>query len=113
VTADDFRTIALAMPGAVESAHMSHPDFRVGGRIVATLGSPNRDFAMVKVTPDQQEFFLRSEPQAFAAASGAWGRQGCTLVRLKLAPVGLVQTAVREAWELHHAKQPKKPRKPR
>ena len=76
MTADRFRRIALGMSGAVEGAHMGHPDFRVGGRIFATIhGDPQ--FGMVKLTPDQQQQFVHEHPDTFAPESGAWGRQGC------------------------------------
>jgi len=79
--ADDFRRIALGMEGAVEGAHMGHPDFRVNNRIFATLHH-DREFGMVNLTPDQQEQFTRAHPGAFAPESGAWGRAGSTRVRL-------------------------------
>ena len=79
--ANDFRRIASGMKGAVEGAHMGHPDFRVNNRIFATLHH-DPEFGMVKLTPDQQEQFMRAHPDAFAPESGAWGRAGCTRVRL-------------------------------
>jgi len=80
---DDFRRIALAFPGAEERAHMGHPDFRVGGKIFATLGAPDADYGMVALHPEQQELAIAAEPQAFRPAAGAWGRQGSTLVALE------------------------------
>src|SRR3569833_1808157 len=77
-SADDFRRIALSFPGAEEGSHMAHPDFRVGGKIFATLGSPNADFGMVQLMPEQQEDFMKLAPEAFSPASGAWGRGGST-----------------------------------
>jgi YjbR len=81
LTSGDFRRIALGMAGAVESSHMNHPDFRVNGRIFATL---HEDLAwgMVKLTPEQQARFVRDAPKVFVPESGAWGRAGCTAVRL-------------------------------
>src|SRR2546427_8108155 len=73
MNADDFRRIALAMEGAIESAHMGHPDFRANGRIFATLHHDHQT-GMVKLTPDQQQTFLRDHPRAFAPEAGAWGR---------------------------------------
>ena len=81
VTADDFRNLALSLPEAVESAHMGHPDFRVGGKIFATLHADNK-WGMVKLTPDQQEKFILENPEVFVPENGAWGRAGCTKVRL-------------------------------
>jgi hypothetical protein len=71
------------MKGAVEGAHMGHPDFRANGRIFATL-YPDGEHGMVKLTPEQQEDFISAGDNVFAPASGAWGRQGCTTVRLAL-----------------------------
>ena len=84
MTEDDFRRIALGLEGAVEGAHMGHPDFRANGRIFATLHG-DREWAMVKLTPDQQQDFIRENPEVFKPENGAWGRQGCTAVRLALA----------------------------
>ena len=72
---NDFRRIALGMEGAVEGAHMGHPDFRVNNRIFATLRHDRESGGLV-LTPDQQEQFLRAHPDAFVPASGAWGRAG-------------------------------------
>ena len=80
VRENDFRRIALGMKGAAEGAHMGHPDFRVNNRIFATLHH-DLQFGMVKLTPGQQEQFMRDRPETFAPESGAWGRAGCTSVR--------------------------------
>jgi hypothetical protein len=95
---NDFRRIALGMEGAVESAHMGHPDFRVDNRIFATLHH-DRAFAMVALTPDQQDQFMRAHPDAFAPESGAWGRAGCTKVRLASVPEETLGEAVTLAWQ--------------
>ncbi len=81
LTADDFRRIALGMKDVLESAHMGHPDFRTSGRIFATI-HPDPAYGMVKLTPEQQQDFVRAHPAAFAPENGAWGRAGCTSVRL-------------------------------
>jgi hypothetical protein len=81
VTADDFRRIALGLRGASESAHMGHPDFRINGRIFATLHQDQQS-GMVKLTPREQRDVLRAAPAAFTPERGAWGLQGCTAVRL-------------------------------
>jgi hypothetical protein len=75
VTAEDFRRLVLAMPGATESAHMGHPDFRAANRIFATLGAPDARYAMVKLDPVQQEMLVAAEPAIFAPVSGGWGRR--------------------------------------
>jgi len=95
---DDFRRIALAMDGAIESAHMGHPDFRVGGRIFATLHH-DRQWGMVKLTPDQQEEFVREHPATFAPEAGAWGRMGCTKVRLDSVDENTLGVALTLAWQ--------------
>jgi hypothetical protein len=98
MTAAEFRRIALSFPEAVESAHMGHPDFRVGGRIFATLG-PKGDWGMVKLTPGEQEWFVDHAPAAFRPAAGAWGRQGSTIVELKDAKKATVREAMAVAFE--------------
>jgi hypothetical protein len=76
---------------------MDHPDFRVGGKIFATLG-PNEDWAMVKLTPEQQQVFVRSEPKVYTPFKGAWGRRGCTQVQLASATEPSVRQAIEAAW---------------
>jgi hypothetical protein len=95
---DDFRRIALSFPGAEERSHMNHPDFRVGGRIFATLGSPDADWGMVSLMPEQQEDFIHLAPEAFKPAAGAWGRGGSTLVKLAAVPEDLLEAALAAAW---------------
>jgi hypothetical protein len=80
MTAQDFRRIALSLPEATENSHMDHPDFRVGGRIFATLGYPDKSWGMVKLPPDQQKSFSREYPEAFTPVKGGWGRNGATQV---------------------------------
>ena len=98
MTADGFRRFALALPEATEGAHMGHPDFRVGGRIFATLGYPEAGFGMVQLAPEQQEVFLRVAPDAFAPAKGAWGRRGSTIVQLRRATAATLRDALVAAW---------------
>jgi YjbR len=81
MTADHFRRLALAMANVIEGAHMGHPDFRVGGKIFATLHA-DMAHGMVKLTPEDQARFVREMPGSFAPENGAWGRQGCTRVTL-------------------------------
>ncbi len=82
MTADDFRRIALSLPESIESSHMDHPDFRVGGKIFATLDAPSKGWGMVKLWPDQQAEFIQSDPSVFKPAQGAWGQRGATYVKL-------------------------------
>jgi hypothetical protein len=98
MTAAQFRKIALSQAESEERSHMGHPDFRVGGKIFATLGSPENGWGMVKLTPEQQRIYIQSHPKVFKPAQGAWGLQGSTLVHLKDANVEIVAEAMREAW---------------
>jgi hypothetical protein len=98
MTAKDFRRMALAMKDAVEGAHMGHPDFRVGGRIFATLHGDTL-YGMVKLTPEQQREFIESNVGAFAAENGAWGRQGCTAVHLESVDDEALGEAITLAWQ--------------
>ena len=98
MTVASFRKMALAMPEAVEVGHQGHPDFRVGGKIFATLGYPDDSWAMVKLAPDQQEAFVAADPSAFAPVKGGWGKGGATNVRLSKAKVKAVRTALLTAW---------------
>jgi hypothetical protein len=98
MTAQEFRRLALSLPQTSESTHQGHPDFRVAGRIFATLGYPRRGWGMVKLTSEQQELFVRSQPAAFAPVTGAWGRAGSTSVRLRAARKGAVHEALLFAW---------------
>jgi len=79
---DMFRRIALGFTDVVEQAHHGHPDFRVGGRIFATLGYPDDSWGMVALTPEQQTQYLRSHAAVVEPAAGAWGLQGATMVKL-------------------------------
>ena len=104
MTAEEFRTLALSFPEASEAAHMGHPDFRVRGKIFATLG-PDEDWGMVKLTADEQAAFVRAEPDVFHPASGAWGRRGATIVRLGGAKALTVRQALIAAWRNTAPKQ--------
>jgi hypothetical protein len=98
VTPTEFRRIALSLHEAVESSHMDHPDFRVGGKIFATLGYPDKTCGMVKLFPDQQQEFVKSEPQVFIPVKGYWGQRGATYVRLKNAKKPSLRKAMYAAW---------------
>ncbi len=103
VTVDEFRRIALGMKGAIESAHMNHPDFRVNGRIFATLHGDGQ-WGMVKLAPDEQQAFIRDAPEAFKPENGAWGLQGCTAVRLAAVDEDTLGEAMTLAWRAAAAK---------
>jgi hypothetical protein len=108
MTAEQFRSMALAMPDAEEREHMGHPDFRVGGKIFATLGYPDSEWGMVKLFPDQQKDFVAAAPKMFSPVKGEWGRQGCTNVRLKTATQARVKLALYAAWRNAAVKVAKK-----
>jgi len=97
-TPADFRRLALALPQTEQRQHMDHPDFRVAGKIFATLAYPNKQFGMVHLTPSQQEEFTQSHPAAFQPVPGAWGRKGCTHVILAKASRRALQEAMLTAW---------------
>jgi hypothetical protein len=97
MTIDDFRSLALALPEAIEAAHMGHPDFRVRGKIFATLW-PADELGMVKLTPEQQAQYVAAEPQVFVPVKGGWGRRGATNVRLGAATSDSVHSALLTAW---------------
>lgn len=98
MTAQDFRSLALGLPEAIESSHMAHPDFRVRGKIFATLSYPDQKWGMVKLGPEQQEMFCKTEPETFLPVKGGWGRHGATSVKLKAARKAIVQSALQAAW---------------
>src|SRR4051812_36555899 len=86
------------MEGAIEGAHMNHPDFRASGKIFATIHADNKQ-GMVKLTPEQQERFMREHPGMFAPAAGAWGRGGSTMVIFSAATEDVVGEAMTLAWQ--------------
>jgi hypothetical protein len=94
----------------MESAHMGHPDFRANGRIFATL-YPDNQWGMVKLTPDQQQEFIRANPAIFVPATGAWGRQGSTTVRLDSVDEETLGEALTLAWKNTAVKTVKAKRK--
>ena len=98
MTVNQFRRMALSLPEVEERGHMDHPDFRVGGKIFATLGYPDSKWGMVKLTREQQRIFVTSNPGVFAPANGAWGIQGSTLICLKAADADTVYEAMTAAW---------------
>ncbi len=98
MTASEFRRIALSLPETIEAIHMGHPDFRVAGKIFATLGYPAYGWGMVRLTPEQQDFVVRAQPTAFMPVKGAWGQRGVTNVRLRAARKSAVREALMIAW---------------
>jgi hypothetical protein len=104
MTREDFRKLALELPDTVESAHMGHPDFRVGGKIFATL-QPEDGLAMVKLAPDEQEAFMQAAPEVFSPVKGAWGRAGATTIRLSRCTKPIARDGLAAAWRGRAPKQ--------
>jgi len=100
VTAKDFRRIALSLEGAEEGSHMGAVDFRVGGRIFATLASVKEGYGNLMLTPEIQAEFLRERPDLFLPVHGGWGRNGATHIRLAVADEDSLRGALHSAWKL-------------
>ena len=98
MSADEFREIALSLPEAIEAAHVGHPDFRVRGKIFATLGFPDQTWGMAKLTADQQQEIVACDPDIFQPVKGGWGRRGATHVLLARANRAAVRKALTVAW---------------
>src|SRR5947207_15495991 len=98
MTAAAFRRIALSMPQSSESSHMHHPDFRVNGKIFATLGYPDKDHGMVVLPPKEQAKFVQSNGNAFFPAKGGWGKRGSTCVCLDAINSTVLRSAMKIAW---------------
>jgi hypothetical protein len=111
MTAEDFRRIALSLEGAEESSHMGAPDFRVGGRIFATLASEKQGYGNLMLTPEQQASFVEELPAVFLPIPGGWGRMGSTHIRLAAASEDILKGALRTAWNLRLEKNRKSPQK--
>ena len=105
-----FRKIALSLPESIEGAHHGTTDFRVKKRIFATLGYPDADWGMVKLTPDQQSVLVEAEPEIFRPVPGGWGKGGATNVRLAKADATTLKSALTMAWRNLAEKSPAKPR---
>jgi hypothetical protein len=109
--AEDFRRIALSFDGAEESSHMGAADFRVGGRIFATLASVSQGYGNLKLTPEQQAAFVEELPEVFVPIAGGWGRMGMTHIRLAVANEDVLAGALRTAWKLRVENNAKKTRR--
>lgn len=112
MTADDFRRIALGLEGAEEGSHFGAADFRVGGRIFATLAAVEQGYGNLMLTPEHQQAFVAEQPDVFLPVAGGWGRNGATHVRLGAANEDLLRGALHTAWKLRVEKNQKssKPR---
>ena len=104
MTASDFRRIALSLEGAEEGSHMGAIDFRVGGRIFATLASVKQGYGNLMLTPEQQSEFVREMPEVFIPIKGGWGRMGATHIRLAEASEDVMAGALRAAWNVRVSK---------
>lgn len=113
MNADDFRRIALSLEGAEESSHMGAPDFRVEGRIFATLASEREGYGNLMLTPEQQAAFVEELPEIFVPIAGGWGRMGMTHIRLAAASEDVLAGALRTAWRLRLEKNAKSGEKSR
>jgi hypothetical protein len=100
VNANDFRRIALSLEGAEEGSHMGAADFRVGGRIFATLASQAQGYGNLMLTPEVQQQFLAEAPEIFIPVHGGWGRMGATHIVLAKANEDLLTGALQTAWKI-------------
>ena len=104
MTAADFRRIALSFDGAEEGLHVGAADFRVGGRIFATLASVKEGFGNLMLTPEIQAEFVAEAPDLFVPVTGGWGRMGATHIRLATANRDILTGALHAAWKLRITK---------
>lgn len=111
MNATDFRRIALSFEGAEEGSHMGAVDFRVGGRIFATLASQEEGYGNLMLTPEQQADFVGELPDVFLPVRGGWGRMGATHIRLAKASKDVLAGALLTAWKLRVEKNAKPKRK--
>ena len=112
MTSSDFRRIALSLEGAEEGSHMGAVDFRVGGRIFATLAAVKQGYGNIMITPEQQAAFVAEAPDVFVPIPGGWGRNGATHIRLAVASEDTVEGALRTAWKLRIEKNQRTKSKP-
>jgi hypothetical protein len=109
----DFRKIALSFEGAEEGSHMGAADFRIGGRVFATLASEKEGYGNLMLTPEQQAEFVRELPDVFLPIHGGWGRMGATHIRLAKANKDVLTGALHTAWMLRIEKNQKPGKKKR
>jgi hypothetical protein len=103
--------MALNLPETEARFHMNHPDFRVAGKVFATLGYPNKSCGMVKLTPIEQQMFIEADPDAFSPCSGKWGLRGATSVKLAAVKKATLRRALTAAWEFAAPPAPTRNRK--
>ncbi len=107
----DFRRLALALEGVEEGSHMGSPDFRVDGKIFATLAHQKQGYGNLMLSPEQQAAFVAEQPDVFLPVAGGWGRMGATHVRLSAATEDMVAGALLTAWKLRREKSSKSKKK--
>lgn len=107
MTPHQFRELALSFDGAEEREHGGHPDFRVNGKIFATLGYPDESFGVVVLSPEEQNVLVQNYPKAFVPVKGKWGEKGSTTVILKHATKAAASEALELAWERRRATAPR------
>jgi hypothetical protein len=111
MNANDFRRIALSLEGVEEGSHFDQPDFRVGGRIFATLAAEKQGYGNLMLTPEQQAAFVEELPDVFLPVRGGWGKNGATHMRLTAATEDVMEGALRTAWKLRIEKNAKSGKK--
>jgi hypothetical protein len=104
MTGSDFRRIALTLPDSTEASHFGNPDFRVGGRIFATLSLERDGYGVLLLTPEQQAGMVQDESAVFSPVPGGWGRNGSTRVLLSKVAPDVLEAALRTAWQNRVAK---------
>lgn len=93
----EFRALALGFTEAVEAGHFDTADFRVRGKIFATLRQADGR-AVLKLSPDQQQLLMETAPGQFEPVKGSWGQKGWTRVVLDRADEATVRHAMEYAW---------------
>jgi len=113
MTPADFRRIALSLEGAEEGSHMGAVDFRVGGRIFATLAAVKQGYGNIMITPEVQALFVADAPDVFIPVAGGWGRNGATHIKLAAVSEDMLAGALQTAWKLRVEMNQKTTSKPR
>jgi hypothetical protein len=103
-----FRRLALELPGAIESSHMNHPDFRLNNQIFATLSAQEQGCGVLKLTTEQQQAFIAEQPNIFSPVQGGWGRMGMTYIDLTQADESIMAGALKTAYHTLQEKQARK-----
>ncbi len=75
MTPKTFRRIALSLPEATEGSHFSNADFRIAGKIFATLALEHQGYGVLLLTPDQQAGMVQDAPEIFSPVPGGWGEK--------------------------------------